>query len=392
MPPTYRSPNVRQPELLNQASLDSIFQNYYRSKQNAEAQNTADENASLFQLQNGFDPRNINAEAVRQARNPAPTGSFQGTPVSAPSPVNGVNAAMTPQAPAQFMASLQMQPQQGNGQMFDVGAYQPAAQEHPLAAPYRAYISKRDAASNQESRFKESEINKNNGAASATTYTLDQAASLPGGGTKEELAKLFLDGKVPKDYAHMRSTNHRAELQLGEKESQFDTKQWEEINRKTNPAVAGPRTLVGMAGTLNAKADRALKNLNDPNATPQQIAGAVADTASILAGGAADDHAIKSQTYDTLETRLANLKTLISSKPQMANQPEVVAQLKKVIGDIREVDNKVIQDNLNTYENIHSDTIKRNPEKWAKHKANILGSAGIGGNGGGAKNDPLGIL
>lgn len=154
--------------------------------------------------------------------------------------------------------------------------------------------------------------------------------------------------------------------------AQKQTASWLQINRVTNPAVAPRGSLLGTAGAANARADRALQTLNDPNATPQQIASVVTDIAGIMQGGAPHEIAEKQQAYGNLWQDLANLKTQVTGSPQAANTPEIVNKLRQVVQDIKAVDNDVIQRNLDTAETTFADTVAADPERWRKHRENVM--------------------
>lgn len=212
-----------------------------------------------------------------------------------------------------------------------------------------------------------SEIAKNLGAAGDQFYSHDQAASLMSPSqnpddiakTRDSLARLYPSGRVPKDFTHVAATNNRMELTTGVRQDQFDAKQWQAINHDANPDVAGPRKLVGMAGALNKRVAAGLKN-TEGNPTNQQLNGAIADVATMLTNGAADDMAIKAQSYNTIQGKLNDLKTLVTSRPTEAAPPEVVAKVRKTLQEMAGINNDVISRNLKTTETIYGDTINRN--------------------------------
>lgn len=159
-----------------------------------------------------------------------------------------------------------------------------------------------------------------------------------------------------------------------ERLNQQHEKQWETIEKRTNPLVAPRGSLLGIAGQGNARADRALTTLNSKNLTPQQISTVVADLAGIMQGGSPHEIALRQQGYDTLLSRFANLRTLITSKPSAANQPEVVQQLRDMVTEIKGVDNKIISDNLDIAEQTFAATIKAQPERWQAYRDKVLGT------------------
>ena len=81
---------------------------------------------------------------------------------------------------------------------------------------------------------------------------------------------------------------------------------WIQIDKETSPKTAP--SIVRLAAMVNMRADRELAILNDPKATPQQIAGAVVGLASILKGGVPTEMEIEEQEYKTLKTDIATLR------------------------------------------------------------------------------------
>ncbi len=170
------------------------------------------------------------------------------------------------------------------------------------------------------------------------------------------------------------------------KQTATDDKFWSSQFKMFTPTNAARGSLIGQAAFGNARADRALTTLADPKITPQQISAVVNDYAGIMQGGVPHADAMRAMGFGTLLDDFANLKTRITSKPQEANQPEVVAKLKMMIQEIKEVDNQIIANNLDTFEQTNSGPIERNPAKWDKIKASVMrgtqepkSSAGAGG-------------
>lgn len=226
------------------------------------------------------------------------------------------------------------------------------------------------------------------GTAGSDSYTVDQAASLvtPNGeapeATKQRLMTLYPGGRVPKDFAHVAATNNRMELTTGVRQDQFDQKQWEEINKRTNPNIATKGSLLGTAGTVNARADRALQTLNSKQVTNQMLAGVAADIAGILKGGTPDQQAEKEQGYGSLYGDIIKAESYLSGVPKDAvADPKLIEHLRDRVNELKKVDNKIIQDNLTSAENVFGPTINRSDksrQQWDRHKQSILATtAGI---------------
>lgn len=159
-----------------------------------------------------------------------------------------------------------------------------------------------------------------------------------------------------------------------QKEADSDQKQWVNITRLTDPAVATRGSLLGIFGQNNARANRALSVLNDPNKTPQDKAFAITDLAGIMQGGSPHEIALKQQNYGTLGDQLSKWSTYLTGNPMAINQPGIIDHLKKLIDGVKQVDNQGIEDNLKTIELNPgvSQMIQKNPQKWLDYRNKIL--------------------
>ena len=160
------------------------------------------------------------------------------------------------------------------------------------------------------------------------------------------------------------------------KQSKADESMWKEINRRTNPNVAPRGSLLGAAGTNNARADRALANLNDPNMVVQQLDAVTTDVAGIMQGGAPHDQGMAKMGFTNVLTKWATLKSQIMSSPQAINNPAVVEKLRQIVQEIKDVDNKIIKDNLDIAEVDYGEAVARNPSKWQKHRDAVMKTTG----------------
>lgn len=186
-------------------------------------------------------------------------------------------------------------------------------------------------------------------------------------GTKENV-------QAGETLARLKGTTREANKQTvaDTKQKLGDEKFWSSQFKMFTPTNAARGSLIGQAAFGNARADRALTTLADPKITPQQIAAVVNDYAGIMQGGVPHADSIRAMGFGTLLDDFANLKTRIMSQPQLANQPEVVAKLRTMIQEIKEVDNQIISNNLNTFEATNSSYIERNPEKWQKIRGSVM--------------------
>ncbi len=160
-----------------------------------------------------------------------------------------------------------------------------------------------------------------------------------------------------------------------------DDKWWGQQFKLFTPTNASRGSLIGQAAYGNARAERALKILDRGagKIQPQDLNKVIVDLAGIMQGGSPHAEAIASQGYNTLAEEWAALKTRVTGNPQAANLPEIVNELKRVVTEIKEVDNKIIADNLDTFEQTNSGYVERNPEKWAKIKASVMRGTQSGG-------------
>jgi len=69
---------------------------------------------------------------------------------------------------------------------------------------------------------------------------------------------------------------------------------------------------------------------------------------------------------------LAKIQGIITNSPAAAKSPEIVNRLTKVTREIKNVDNKVIRDNLGVNEVIFEEIIKKDPERWEALKNRIM--------------------
>lgn len=169
-----------------------------------------------------------------------------------------------------------------------------------------------------------------------------------------------------KEQAAGRGTTGRLEANIGSEP------QWEKILKKIDPRNASKSSLIGVAANINLRADRELRALARPDVSPQQISQVITGLAAIIKGGVPTERESEEQEYKTLNTRMAAIRTFWLSKPSPANQPEVVERLRELITDIKEVDNKIIRDNIDAQEIAFRKDISTDPERFELLKENVL--------------------
>lgn len=172
--------------------------------------------------------------------------------------------------------------------------------------------------------------------------------------------------------ARLKETRARTDATGGRGDEKFSQGEWDKILQKTDPNVAPRGSLLGIAGQNNARADRALTNLNDPKMVVQQLDAVTTDIAGIMQGGSPHEAGIAGQNFRTVLSNWAAIKQVLTSNPQAINNPEIVAKLKQITNDIKRVDNKIISDNLRSAEVVFRPIIARDPQRWNDYKKSVF--------------------
>jgi len=154
------------------------------------------------------------------------------------------------------------------------------------------------------------------------------------------------------------------DLAVSEKQSQFDSRQWERLESKANNLNAGSRKALGVASINNMRADRLLATSDMKIITPQVYNALVADLQGIYKGGVPDQVMMQHGDYQTIQRKAAEVLQQITGKPQNVNTPEIKQYLLDLTRDIKAIDNKVINDNLGIQAVAFRDLIRKDPERW----------------------------
>lgn len=157
----------------------------------------------------------------------------------------------------------------------------------------------------------------------------------------------------------------------GTKQDQADQKRWDQIVKDTDPYKASSRSALGVATLGNQRADRAVPVLQNPNATNQDIATAIADIAGVFQGGAPTEAGVHQQEYNTLMGKFANLKTMITGQPSAPAVPEIKQHLIDLVSQLKDVNNRTIKDQLDYTEMAHPDLIAKNRDAWTKIRQKV---------------------
>lgn len=153
-------------------------------------------------------------------------------------------------------------------------------------------------------------------------------------------------------------------VKTSEKQDQMDRKRWDSIIKDTNPYKASSRSALGMAVIGNQRASRAVPVLQNPNATNQDINTAIADISGIFQGGVPTESGMHEQEYKTWLGKLSDLKTLVSGTPSAPAIPEIKQHLIDLIGELKNVNNQTIKDQLDYTETAYPDLIQKNNVAW----------------------------
>lgn len=161
-------------------------------------------------------------------------------------------------------------------------------------------------------------------------------------------------------------------LAVEEKQQQFDQRQWSTFIQKVNPATASSRSTVGMAANGNLRAERAIATIKDnPVMTFQDLGNVIGDLAGIYQGGAPTDMGMKHQQYDSIQTKLANIKQFFSGKPQDAVPPAIKDKILNTLYGLQSVNNSALTNYLDSVESGQKKLISKFSDEWQNFRADI---------------------
>jgi len=168
------------------------------------------------------------------------------------------------------------------------------------------------------------------------------------------------------------ATQASKNIALSEKEEQFDLRRKERLGAAVNQLTAGSRKAIGVAATNNMRADRLIETVDNKKIPSQVISMMIGDLAGIYKGGVPDQIQMAHADFPTFQRKLSELESYVTANPQDAHSPKVVKMLYEITKEIKEVDNKVVSDNLGINAAIFQDTIKKYPEWWANLSQQIM--------------------
>lgn len=170
----------------------------------------------------------------------------------------------------------------------------------------------------------------------------------------------------------MFSKNPDNSLQLQEKQSQFNQREWDKLVKEVNPLTTSGRNPLGMAMKANYNANRALSTLSNPMVTNQEAGNVMADIASIYQNGSPTQFGMSEQGYKTLKSKLASYTQYLSGKPQDALTPDIKNRLLDTLTAMKKTNFDVIKQNIDYTENAKSKLIKSFPDEWQGMKETML--------------------
>jgi hypothetical protein len=157
----------------------------------------------------------------------------------------------------------------------------------------------------------------------------------------------------------------------GEKESQFNQKEWDKIVKETDPLNTSSRTVVGQAAQANAKADRAIVTLQQPIVTNQEAGTLLGDIASIYQGGAPTQFGMSEQQYKTLYGNLQSARQFITGQPQDVMPQAIKTRVAGLLEKLKNVNNGVISNHLDYLETAKAKIIKAFPDEWKNMRSKL---------------------
>lgn len=163
-------------------------------------------------------------------------------------------------------------------------------------------------------------------------------------------------------------------LDISEKQSQFDQREWDKIVKDVSPATASTRTTLGMATKANFQADRALVTLSKPVVTVQEAGNAMADIAAIYQTGSPTQYGMSHQEYNTLYGKVQSALQSVTGKPQDALPDAIKQRLIEVLHDMKGTNAGVLKQQLDFTEKSKAKIIKKFPDEWKDIRATLEGN------------------
>jgi len=123
---------------------------------------------------------------------------------------------------------------------------------------------------------------------------------------------------------------------------------------------------IGQAAVNNMRADRALKLLNKDALTPNEYDVVVSDLAAIFKGGVPDVLSLEHQRYETLKGKVNEIIQYVTSNPSEVGTPEIKDRLLGITQDVKQIDNGIILNYMDSVAAGYEPYVKQNPERFAR--------------------------
>jgi len=154
-------------------------------------------------------------------------------------------------------------------------------------------------------------------------------------------------------------------IRLEQQEDQWTEGQWQKLLTQVNPLTAGSRKVVGVAGSANMRADRALVLLEKPNITPQEYKLITVDVAGIMKAGVPDMEEVRTTQFKNIQSEWAKLQQL-SGDASAINTPSVRQKYKEIISGLKQIDQRIITKNLGLEAVGFEKIIGDDPPRWER--------------------------
>lgn len=164
--------------------------------------------------------------------------------------------------------------------------------------------------------------------------------------------------------AKLKAAQMQKEGMMGYRQDTQDQNNWVKLGDRVNALTAGSRKALGISASNNMRADRLIQTAQQGKLTPQDVSNLTADLQGIYKGGTPDETMQKHGNYSTLQQDAGRILGYVTSNPANANSPEVVQHLKKLAIDLKQIDNKVITDNLGMNAVTFKPLIEKDPSRW----------------------------
>jgi len=141
---------------------------------------------------------------------------------------------------------------------------------------------------------------------------------------------------------------------------------WQKLQDKVNVSNAPAARAIGQAAVNNMRADRALKLLNKEALTKNEYDVVVSDLAAIFKGGVPDVLSLEHQRYATLQSDVNEVIQYVTSAPSEVNTPEIKDRLRGITNEVKQIDNGIILNYMDSVAAGYETYIAGNPERFAR--------------------------